>query len=76
MWTALFGHKGDGTEADPDTHGLEFRVGTLEQKVDVLLARTEENGGSSLRDLIVKLCEKNGIKVPPMSESQKVPTDA
>ena len=73
MWTALFGHKGDGSEADPDSTGLVLRVNSLETKVDVLLARTEENHGSSLRDLLVAVCGKLDIPVPPVSESQKVP---
>jgi hypothetical protein len=73
LWTAVFGRpKKPGY---PEIVGLDTRVSNVETKVDVLLARTEANGGSSLRDLIVLLCQKNGITVPPVGESQKVPAE-
>ena len=73
LWTAVFGR--EKRPGYPEITGLDARVGNLETKVDVLIARTEPNGGSSLRDLIVLLCKKNGIEVPPISESQKVPEE-
>lgn len=56
----------------PEVLGLEKRMAAVEGKIDVILARTESNHGSSLKDQLDKICAHLGIPVPPVSDSQVV----
>lgn len=68
-----------GRPANPpyeEVLGLEKRMGKVEMAMSVLLARTEENHGSSLKDQLDKICQHLGIPVSPVSDSQKVRDEA
>ena len=65
-----------GNSTYPEVLGLEKRMKAVEKKLDVIIARTEKNHGSSMKDQLDKICEKLGIVVPPPSDSQRLPDDA
>lgn len=68
-----------GRPANPpyeEVLGLEKRMRKVEVSMSVLLARTEANHGSSLKDQLDKISQHLGIPVSPVSDSQKVPDEA
>ena len=87
----FFGNRKDDTAADDrlrvavfgrpanppylEVPGLEKRMGSVEKAMAVLLARTESNHGSSLKDQLDAICTKLGIPVTEVSESQVLVDD-
>ena len=45
--------------------GVESTLSDVEQMVTKLVSRTEENGGSSIKDQLNRICESMGIANPP-----------
>lgn len=70
LWVAVFGKPEN--HPFPEIQGLGERMDNAERMLSVLIARTEENHGSSMKDQLNRICDYLGIDVPPVSQSQRV----